>query len=94
MVGTGCSDDHLYKPGRSGDGRQAPYPAFGPLTWRGDVGNSTFEGLQFTARRAFQSGFSFTANYMWSHSINDGSIGEGESDSGYLLQSLRQRQQR
>jgi hypothetical protein len=57
-----------------------PYPAFGPLTWRGDVGNSTFEGLLFTARRAFQSGFSLTSNYMWSHSINDGSIGGGESD--------------
>ncbi len=57
-----------------------PYPAFGPLTWRGDVGNSTFEGLLFSARRAFQNGLSLTANYMWSHSINDGSIGGGESD--------------
>ncbi len=56
------------------------YPAFGPLTWRGDVGNSTFEGLLLTARRAFQNGFSLTSNYMWSHSINDGSIGGGESD--------------
>jgi Carboxypeptidase regulatory-like domain/TonB dependent receptor len=58
-----------------------PYPAFGAVSWRGDVGNSTFHALQLNARRAFQNGFLFTANYMWSHSINDGSIGGGESDT-------------
>jgi hypothetical protein len=59
----------------------APYPAFGPITWRGDVGNSTFHALQFNARRAFENGFLLSANYMWSHSINDDSIGGGESDT-------------
>jgi len=59
----------------------APYPAFGPVSWRGDAGNSTFEGLQLNVRRAFQSALLFSANYMWSHSINDGSIGGGESDT-------------
>lgn len=59
----------------------APYPAFGPVSWRGDVGNSTFEALQLNVRRAFQSGFLFSSNFMWSHSINDGSIGGGESDT-------------
>jgi len=59
----------------------APYPAFGPITWRGDVGNSTFHALQLNARRAFQNGFLLSANYMWSHSINDGSVGGGESDT-------------
>ncbi len=59
----------------------APYPAFGPVSWRGDVGNATFEALQFNARRAFQNGFLISANYMWSHSINDGSIGGGDSDT-------------
>ncbi len=59
----------------------APYPAFGPITWRGDVGNSTFQALQLNARRALRNGLLFSANYMWSHSINDGSIGGGESDT-------------
>jgi hypothetical protein len=59
----------------------APYPAFGAVSWRGDVGNSTFEAFQWNVRKAFQNGFQFTANYMWSHSINDGSIGGGESDT-------------
>jgi len=58
-----------------------PNPAFGAVSWRGDVGNSTFEALQFNARRAFQNGLLFSANYMWSHSINDDSIGGGESDT-------------
>jgi len=59
----------------------APYPAFGPVSWRGDVGNSTFHALQLNARRPFQMGLLFSVNYMWSHSINDGSIGGGESDT-------------
>jgi hypothetical protein len=59
----------------------APYPAFGPVSWRGEVGNSTFEALQLNLRRAFQNGVLLSANYMWSHSINDGSIGGGESDT-------------
>ena len=58
-----------------------PYPAFGAVSWRGDVGNSTFEALQTNARRLFSRGFLLSANYMWSHSINDGSIGGGESDT-------------
>jgi hypothetical protein len=59
----------------------APYPAFGVVSWRGDVGNSTFEALQLNLRRAFHNGFLLSSNYMWSHSINDGSIGGGDSDT-------------
>ncbi len=59
----------------------APHPAFGPVSWRGDQGNSTFHAFEMSARRAFQNGLQFSANYMWSHSINDGSIGGGESDT-------------
>jgi hypothetical protein len=59
----------------------APYPAFGPVSWRGDVGNSTFHALQSTPAEPFRTASCFSANYMWSHSINDGSIGGGESDT-------------
>ena len=58
-----------------------PYPAFGAVSWRGDVGNSTFEALQGNVRRVFSNGFLLGANYLWSHSINDDSIGGGESDT-------------
>lgn len=57
-----------------------PYPAFGAVSWRGDVGNSTFEALQTNLRRNLTNGLLLSLNYMWSHSINDGSIGGGESD--------------
>ena len=58
-----------------------PHPAFGVVSWRGDVGNSTFEALQFNLRRTIRNGFLLSSNYMWSHSINDGSIGGGDSDT-------------
>lgn len=58
-----------------------PHPAFGVVSWRGDVGNSTFEALQFNLRRGFRNGLLVSSNYMWSHSINDGSIGGGDSDT-------------
>jgi hypothetical protein len=61
--------------------RVAPYPAFGVVAWRGNTSNSTFEALIYDLHRAFQNGFLLTADYMWSHSINDGSIGGGESDT-------------
>ncbi len=57
------------------------YPAFGVVAWRGNVSNSTFHALQFNMRRAFHNGWLLSANYMWSHSINDGGIGGGESDT-------------
>jgi hypothetical protein len=61
-------------------GNVVPYPDFGVVSWRGDVGNSTFEAAQFNLRRTFHNGLLLSSNYMWSHSINDGSIGGGESD--------------
>lgn len=60
---------------------EAPYPAFGVVSWRGDVGNSTFGAIQLNLRRAFHNGFLLSSNYMWSHSISDGSIGGGDSDT-------------
>ncbi len=59
----------------------APYPQFGVVSWRGNDSNSSFHALQINARRAFQKGWLLSANYMWSHSINDDGIGGGESDT-------------
>ncbi|MGC2660603.1 MAG: TonB-dependent receptor [Bryobacteraceae bacterium] len=58
-----------------------PYPAFGVVAWRGNTGNSTFHAFAYNAQRGFKSGWLLSANYMWSHTINDGSIGGGESDT-------------
>ncbi len=59
----------------------APYPQFGQVQFRKNDSNSTFQALQLSAHRTLRSGWLFAANYMWSHAINDGSLGGGETDA-------------
>jgi hypothetical protein len=59
------------------------YPAgnpFGSVDFKSDIGASTYEGLNLSLERVFKDGFSFQSRYTWSHSINDGSVGGGESN--------------
>ncbi len=57
------------------------YPAFAPaIGWRGSIGMSTYNGLSLAMRRAFSHGLLVTANYMWSHEIDNGSNGSGDGD--------------
>ena len=68
-----------------------PYPvtvlATGQLATYGDVdvksddGNSFYDGLLISLSRRLVNGLSFQTNYTWSHSINDGSVGGGESNA-------------
>ena len=58
-----------------------PYPAFGQVSWRGNQNNSNYEGLSIAAKRSFSHGILLSANYMWSHEIDDGSNGSGDGDS-------------
>jgi hypothetical protein len=51
------------------------------VQYRTNDSNSTFHALQFSAQRALHSGLLLSANYMWSHAINDGSLGGGETDA-------------
>ncbi|MCU1260984.1 MAG: hypothetical protein JWO80_3869 [Bryobacterales bacterium] len=59
---------------------QRQFPGFGIIDSKDANDNSTFHGWQSSLQRQFRSGWLFTANYMWSHSINDGSVGGGEAD--------------
>jgi hypothetical protein len=59
---------------------QRPLPDFGIIDSKDTNNDSTFEAWQTSLRRQFRSGWLLGANYMWSHSINDGSVGGGESD--------------
>ena len=59
---------------------QRPYPSFGQLEYRTNDSNSTFHALILSAQRHLRSDFMLGANYMWSHAINDGSLGGGEAD--------------
>ncbi len=57
------------------------YPAFAPaIPWRGSVGMSTYNALAVALRRPFSHGLLVTANYTWSHEIDNGSNGSGDGD--------------
>ena len=56
-----------------------PDPALGQVDYKTADANSTFHALQVSFRRNLRAGILVSANYQWSHSINDGSVGGGES---------------
>jgi hypothetical protein len=58
-----------------------PYPNFGMVSWRGNKDSSNYHGFSAAAKRSFSRGFLLSANYMWSHEIDDGSDGSGDGDS-------------
>ena len=60
---------------------RVPYPQYGQVQYRTNDSNSTFEALELSATRRLHQGWLVMANYMWSHAINDGSLGGGETDA-------------
>lgn len=53
---------------------------YGSVDYKSDIGSSTYHALLFGLDRRFTNGLSFQSRYTWSHSINDGSTGGGESN--------------
>jgi Carboxypeptidase regulatory-like domain len=53
---------------------------FGSVDYKSDTGTSSYNALGLTLERRFEDGFSFQARYTFAHSINDGSVGGGESN--------------
>jgi hypothetical protein len=58
---------------------QRPLPQFGRVDIRGSDSDTEFNGLQLSLHRPFSNGFQFGAQYMWSHSLDEGALGGGES---------------
>ncbi len=57
------------------------YAGFAPaIGWRSSSGMSTYNGLSVAMRRSITRGLLVTANYMWSHEIDNGSNGSGDGD--------------
>jgi hypothetical protein len=56
-----------------------PIPSLGLIDYKDNESNSNFHALNAVLRHDFHSGIFFAVNYQWSHSINDGSIGGGET---------------
>jgi hypothetical protein len=58
-----------------------PYPIYSQIPWRGTIGNSNYEALSVSLQRTFSRGLLVSANYTWSHEIDDDSNGSGDGDS-------------
>jgi len=53
---------------------------FGSVDIKRDIGSSTYNALGVSLERRLSNGLSFQSRYTWSHSINNGSVGGGESN--------------
>ena len=62
---------------------------YGSVDYKSDIGASTYHALGLSLERRFSSGLSFQTRYTWSHSINDGSVGGGESSGPENVNCLR-----
>ena len=57
-----------------------PNAAFGQVEYRGNVNNSSYEALAVSLQRTFAHGVLFSANYSYSHEIDQDSAGGGDAD--------------
>jgi Carboxypeptidase regulatory-like domain len=57
-----------------------PYPAFGQIQSRGNKNNSDYEGFVASLQRSFTHGLLLSANYTFSHEIDQDAAGGGDSD--------------
>ena len=61
---------------------------YGSVDYKSDIGASTYHALLLSLERRFSSGLTFQGRYTWSHSINDGSVGGGESNGPEYVNCL------
>ena len=78
--------DQYYPDPNNPGGTIDPY---GSVDYKSDIGASTYHALLLSLERRFSSGLSFQSRYTWSHSINDGSVGGGESNGPENVNCLR-----
>ncbi len=57
-----------------------PYPQFSQVDYKDAVNYTNLNGWQTSLQRQFHNGFALQFNYLFSHSLNNGSTGGGESD--------------
>ncbi len=59
---------------------KAPYAGFSLIDYRGTLNDAHTDALQSGLQRDISTGLLVSANYEWSHSIDDGGLGGGEAD--------------
>ena len=62
---------------------------YGSVDYKSDIGASNYNAMMLSLERRFTNGLSFQTRYTWSHSINDGSVGGGESNGPENVNCLR-----
>jgi hypothetical protein len=78
--------DPFYPDPNNPGGTLDPY---GSVDLKSDIGASTYHALLLSLNRRFTNGVSFQSRYTWSHSINDGSVGGGESNGPENVNCLK-----
>ncbi len=58
-----------------------PYPTFGQVRWRGNSNSSSYDGFVTSLQRSFTHGLLVSANYTYSHQIDQDAPGGGDSDN-------------
>ena len=58
-----------------------PYPAFGQVRWRGNSNSSSYDGFVGSFQRSFTRGLLASANYAYTHEIDQDAPGGGDSDN-------------
>jgi outer membrane receptor protein involved in Fe transport len=56
-------------------------PQFGQVDIKANDGRAEFNALQLSLRRRFTGGLLLGTEYMWSHALNDGSVGGGDANA-------------
>ncbi len=62
---------------------------FGSVDYKSDIGSSSYHALGLALERRLTNGLAFQSRYTWSHSINDGSVGGGESSGPENINCLQ-----
>ena len=57
------------------------YPAFGQVRWRGNSDSSSYDGLVASLQRSYTHGLLISANYAYTHQIDQDAPGGGDSDN-------------
>jgi len=58
--------------------KKRPLPTFGRMDQKDGWGHSSFHAMQVSLHRRVASGLNWGTEYMWSHAINNNSLGGGE----------------
>ena len=58
-----------------------PLPNFSQIDIKYNNGTSHFDALELALQRRMAQGWTIQTQYMWSHSLNDGSVGGGEANA-------------